>query len=354
MSVDMAYRQCGAADLKLSVLGIGCWTFGGGPYWGNQDQSDVNDVVHAAVDCGINYFDTAEAYNEGRSESSLAIAMQGLKRDSIIIGSKVTPANCYPGVLEEHCEASLKRLHTDYIDLYMLHWPIHPHSIKHFTKDPAVIDNTPEIGRTFEILAKLKQSGKIRHIGISNFSAGRMQEDIPANFAVAANELPYNLLCRAVEFDAMASCKENGVGIISYMTLLQGILAGKYPTLAVVPEWQRRTRHFAASGSPLCRHGEAGFEDETDRAIKAIKAVAGANKVDMAELAIRWAIENPNISCALVGARNRAQLKANVHSLAIEMDPEVVRELNRLTDPLKQQLGNHLDLYESADNDRTL
>jgi len=107
MSVDMAYRQCGAADLKLSVLGIGCWTFGGGQYWGNQDQSDVNDVVHAAVDCGINYFDTAEAYNEGRSESSLAIAMQGLKRDEIIIGSKVTPANCYPGVLEEHCEASL-------------------------------------------------------------------------------------------------------------------------------------------------------------------------------------------------------------------------------------------------------
>jgi myo-inositol catabolism protein IolS len=354
MNVDMKYRQCGASDLKLSVLGLGCWTFGGGQYWGNQDQSDVNDVVHAAVDCGINYFDTAEAYNEGRSESSLAIAMQGLKRDEIIIGSKVTPANCYPGVLEEHCEASLRRLDTDYIDLYMLHWPIHPHSIKHFTKDPAVIGKPPEIGRTFEILARLKQSGKIRHVGISNFSAGRMKEDIPSNLAVAANQLPYNLLCRAVEFDAMASCKENGIGIISYMTLLQGILAGKYPTLAEVPEWQRRTRHFDSSGSSLCRHGEAGFEDETDRAIKAIKAVASANKVDMAELAIRWAVENTNIGCALVGARNRAQLNANVHALAIEIDPDVMEKLNSVTEPLKQQLGNHLDLYESAENDRTL
>jgi len=282
----MIYRQCGASDLKLSVLGLGCWTFGGGQYWGNQDQSDVNDVVHAAADCGINYFDTAEAYNEGRSESSLAIALQGLRRDEVVIGSKVTPANCYPGVLEEHCEASLRRLHTDYIDLYMLHWPIHSHSIKHFTKDPAVIGNPPEIGRTFEILAKLKQSGKIRHIGISNFSAGRMKEDIPASIDVAASELPFNLLCRAVEFDAMACCKENGIGIIGYMTLLQGILSGKYASLAEVPEWQRRTRHFAASGSPLCRHGEAGFESETEKAVNAVRAIAAKNGVAMSELAI--------------------------------------------------------------------
>lgn len=354
MNIDMAYRQCGSSDLQLSVLGIGCWTFGGGQYWGKQEQSDVNDVVHAAVDCGINYFDSAEAYNEGRSESSLAIARQGLPRDKLLIGSKVTPANCYPGVLEEHCEASLKRLNTDYIDLYMLHWPIHPLSIKHFSKDPAVIANPPQIARTFEILAKLKQSGKIRHVGISNFSAGRMQEDIPSTLAVAANQLPYNLLCRAVEFDAMPSCKEKGIGIISYMTLLQGILAGKYPTLAEVPEWQRRSRHFNSSGNPLCRHGEAGFEEESERAIAAIKALAADKQVDMAELAIRWAVDNPNVSCALVGARNRAQLEANVHALAIEIDPEVIDQLNRLTDPLKHQLGNHLDLYESAANDRTL
>ena len=354
MSVAMAYRQCGTPDLKLSVLGIGCWTFGGGQYWGNQDQSDVNDVVHAAVDYGINYFDTAEAYNEGRSESSLALALQGLKRDEVIIGSKVTPANCYPGVLEAHCEASLRRLNTDYIDLYMLHWPIHPHSIKHFTNDPAVIDRPPDIGTAFEILDKLKQSGKIRHIGVSNFSAGRMKADIPLSLAVAANQLPYNLLCRAVEFYATPFCKERGIGIIGYMTLLQGILSGKYPLLADVPEWQRRTRHFNSSGSTLCRHGEAGFEDETGRAIKAIKAFASANKVDMAQLSIRWAVENTNISCALVGARTPAQLEANVDSLAIEMNPDIMEELNRLTEPLKQQLGNHLDLYESAANDRTL
>lgn len=354
MSGTLQYRQCGSSELKLSVLGLGCWAFGGGDYWGKQDQSDVNDVVHAAVDCGINYFDTAEAYNEGRSESSLGIALQGVPRDQVIIGSKVAPANCYPGTLEAHCEASLRRLATDYLDLYMIHWPIHAQSIRHFTKDAGVIANPPRIGEAFEALARLQQSGKIRHIGISNFSSGRMQEDIPPGISVAANQLPYSLLCRAVEFDAMPSCAEKGIGIIGYMTLLQGILAGKYPALADVPEWQRRTRHFAASGSPLCRHGEAGFEAETAAALAAIRAMASEHRLSMSELSIRWAVENPNVSCALVGARNRAQLASNVHALDIAVDQAMIDELNRLTDPLKAQMGNHLDLYESTANDRTL
>ena len=138
------------------------------------------------------------------------------------------------------------------------------------------------------------------------------------------------------------------------MTLLQGILSGKYASLAEVPEWQRRTRHFAASGSPLCRHGEAGFESETEKAVNAVRAIAAKNGVAMSELAIRWAAENEAMSCVLVGARNRAQLAANVHALAISIDPTVFDELDGLTDPLKQQMGNHLDLYESAGNDRTL
>lgn len=354
MTVDMAYRPCGAFDLKLSVLGLGCWAFGGGQYWGKQEQSDVNDVVHAAVDCGVNYFDTAEAYNEGRSETALGIALQGLRRDRLFIGSKVTPANCYPGVLEAHCEASLRRLNTDYIDLYMLHWPIHPHSIRHFTNDADIFANPPAIDRTLDILAALRESGKIRHVGISNFSSRRMHEDIQPSLTVAANQLPYNLLCRAVEFDTLSACKEKGIGVITYMTLLQGILAGKYPTLTEVPEWQRRTRHFAAAGSPLCRHGEGGFEAETEKVVMEIRAIAADIGMTMTELAIRWAVDNPAVSCALVGARNRSQLQANVGALGVDINVTLIERLNALTEPLKQQMGNHLDLYESVENDRTL
>jgi myo-inositol catabolism protein IolS len=354
MMGTMAHRKCGSSDLSLSLLGLGCWSFGGGQYWGNQDQKDVNEVVHAAVEQGINYFDTAEAYNEGRSETSLGIALQSLRREDVIVGSKITPVNCYPGTLEKHCEDSLRRLQTDYIDLYMLHWPIHPHSIRHFTKDAEVISSPPDIQQTFEILSELKRCGKIRHIGISNFSSNRMKKDIPSAVQVAANQLPLNLLCRGIEFDTLLACKDNGIGIIGYMTLLQGILAGKYPTLADVPQWQRRTRHFNSTRTPLCRHGESGFEPETETAINAIRKIASEIGMPMAELATRWAISNPNMTCALVGARNLGQLSANVNATKGSIDQQVIKQLNDITELLKTRMGNHFDYYESAENDRTL
>ncbi|MHC4476275.1 MAG: aldo/keto reductase [Planctomycetota bacterium] len=101
----METRSCGNSDLKLSVLGTGCWAFGGGQYWGDQNQRDVEEIVHRAVELGINYFDTAEAYNDGRSEKSLGQAVKELARGKIIIGSKVSPSNCYRETLIKHCEA---------------------------------------------------------------------------------------------------------------------------------------------------------------------------------------------------------------------------------------------------------
>ncbi len=354
MNTISEYRPCGSSGLRLSVIGLGCWSFGGGQYWGQQDQKDVDDVVRAAVECGINYFDTAEAYNEGRSESSLGVALQGLRREDVVLGSKITPANCYPGLLEKHCDESLQRLQTDYLDVYMLHWPIHAHSIKHFSQDPKVISNPPDVQQTFEILSRLKQSGKVRHIGISNFSRNRINVDIPASVSVAVDQLPYNLLCRAIEFDTMPCCAAKGIGIIGYMTLLQGILAGAYPKLADVPQWRRRSRHFNSAGSTLCRHGEGGFEEATAATLADIREIAARAGLSMAELSTRWAVANRNISCSLIGARNIEQLLSNVKAVQAPLDASFVEQLNGVTDALKQQMGNHFDLYESAENDRTL
>ena len=156
----MENRICKNSGLELSILGTGCWAFGGGEYWGDQSQKDVKSVVHESVNLGINYFDTAEAYNEGRSESSLGDAIIGIPRDKILIGTKISPSNCYKNTLIEHCEASLKRLQTDYVDLYMVHWPVHPHSIRHFTEDNLIIENPPEINEAVETLQLLKQQGK--------------------------------------------------------------------------------------------------------------------------------------------------------------------------------------------------
>jgi aryl-alcohol dehydrogenase-like predicted oxidoreductase len=347
----MEKRVCRNSGVQLSALGTGCWAFGGGEYWGDQNQKDVNNVVHASVDMGINYFDTAEAYNEGRSESSLGEAMKGIKRDKVIIGTKISPSNCYKDTLVEHCIGSLKRLQTDYIDLYMVHWPIHPHSIRHFTNDSKIIENPPEIDEAFETLQELKQQGKIREIGVSNFSYNRLK-DLPLN-EIAVNELPYNLLCRAVEYDALPLCDEKGIGVIGYMALLQGILADIYPSLMDVPVWQRRTRHFNYTSTKECRHGEQGAEEETNEALNGIRRLCKESGFSMPEIAIKWILENPSITCTLVGSRSVSELEANVKAVRDPLNRNIKAELDSITRPLMEKLANHFDYYESAENDRT-
>jgi aryl-alcohol dehydrogenase-like predicted oxidoreductase len=348
----MEKRECRNAGIELSSLGTGCWAFGGGEYWGDQNQKDAVDVVHASVDLSINYFDTAEAYNDGRSESSLGEAMKGIPRERLVIGTKVSPSNCYKETLIEHCESSLKRLQTDYIDIYMVHWPVHPHSIRHFTKDSRIIENPPTMDEAVESLRILKKQGKIRHFGVSNFSAKRLKK-LPLD-EIAVNELPYNLLCRAIEYDTLPASEENGIGIIGYMALLQGILADIYPTFADIPVWQRRTRHFNSINTKECRHGEEGAEELTSIALNDIRKISRESGLSMAEIAIKWILENKAITCTLVGSRNVSELEANVKSALNPLSKDIKAELDRVTLPVMEKLGNHFDYYESAENDRTL
>ncbi|MDN5210881.1 aldo/keto reductase [Fulvivirgaceae bacterium BMA12] len=348
----MQKRKCQTVNLELSVVGTGCWTFGGGEYWGDQSQKDVNEVVHASVDLGINYFDTAEAYNGGRSEESLGEAIKGISRDKLVIGSKVSPSNCYKDTLIKHCEASLKRLDTDYIDLYMIHWPIHPRSIMFSTRDQKVIENPPTIDEAIEALRILKQHGKIREFGISNFGCNKMRE-LPIQ-EIAANQLPYNLLCRAIEYDTLPFCQENGIGIIGYMALMQGILADAFPSLDDVPVWRRRTRHFNSENNKECRHEEAGAEEETNAALEGIRNLCKETGHKMMDLALQWIFANPALTCILVGSRNVKQLEANVNAIREPLHKDLKDQLDQFTLPLMEKLGNHLDYFEGAKNDRTI
>jgi aryl-alcohol dehydrogenase-like predicted oxidoreductase len=269
-----------------------------------------------------------------------------------LIGTKVSPSNCYKKTLIEHCEASLKRIQTDYIDLYMVHWPLHSHSIRHFTKDIRIINNPPEISEAIETLHLLKQQGKIRNFGVSNFSRNRLK-NLPLE-EIAVNELPYNLLCRAIEYDALPLCEEKGIAVIGYMALLQGILADIYPSLEDIPVWQRRTRHFNCKSTKECRHGEEGAEEETNTALKGIRRISIESGFSMAEIAIKWIIENYAITCTLVGSRNISELEENVKAVHSPLNKDIKAELDRITLPVMEKLGNHFDYYESAENDRTL
>jgi myo-inositol catabolism protein IolS len=346
----MERRECGRSGLELPLLGLGCWAFGGGEYWGRHEQSDADAVVRRAVELGITYFDTAEVYNDGRSEASLGRALRGLPRDRVSIGTKVSPAHVQPDVLPRRCEASLRRLGTDYVDLYMVHWPITPRSIRHFD---ARLEVCPAADDAFAALLRLQEQGKVRHIGVSNFGRSRLEEALRYCPALTANELPYNLLSRAIERDALAACRDGGVGVIGYMALLQGVLTDLYPTLDDVPAWQRRTRHFDARKTPAARHGLPGEEEALGQALSDLRAFCREAGRPLPEVALGWAVANPGVACTLVGSRSPGKLEANVRAVEHPMAPEAVARLGAITDPLKERLGPSFDYYESPENDRT-
>ena len=332
----MDRRPCGQSGIEISVLGVGTWSFGGGPddYWGAQEQSEVDAIVNAALDDGLNYFDTAEMYNEGRSEESLGAALQN-RRDEAVIGSKISPENTSPAALREHCEASLHRLNTDRIDIYMVHWPV---------RDRSVED-------AFSALLDLRAEGKVRAIGVSNFAPQDLAEALGTGAPIAVNQLHYNLLSRAIEFEVLPLCEQHGVGVLAYMPLLQGLLTGKYASLDDAPPNRLRTRHFRGD-RPGARHDTPGAEEEVARALNGIRAVADELDVPMAHVALAWVANRPGLTSVIAGARNVDQLRRNAEGCSIALSPDLAARLDGVTAPLKEKLGPNIDYWQNEENSR--
>jgi aryl-alcohol dehydrogenase-like predicted oxidoreductase len=322
--------------LTLSRLGIGCWSFGGSPddYWGAQDQQEVENLVKAALDQGVTYFDTAEAYNDGRSEEALGRALKGY-RAAAIIGSKVWPNHASPELLRQHCEASLRRLGTEYIDLYMLHWPL-----TEFPLQPAL-----------ETLAVLKEEGKIRFIGLSNFGAEQMRQAAAAGVEIATNQLCYNLLSRAIEFEILPECRRLGIGVIAYMPLQQGLLTGKYHAADELPGMRTRTRHFSGS-RPLSRHGEPGAEAEIFALLATLRDLAAGENATLSQLALSWVASQEGVASTLAGIRSRAQLEEAAAGVFYPFSPAVLQRVSELSAAIKDRLGANADYFQSTANSR--
>ncbi|MCZ8517330.1 aldo/keto reductase [Paenibacillus filicis] len=342
-------RRLGISELQVGILGMGCWQFGGdsNSYWGFQSQRDVEEMIGAALDSGINYFDTAEMYNDGESERSLGLALKG-RRSRAIIGTKIKTSNTKPKTLREQCEASLRRLQTDYIDLYMLHWPINYQSILHFSNDESLLADPPTLEEAFYTLDQLKQEGKIRHIGISNHGVEQMDEVKATGVKVIANELVYNLLCRAIESRILPYCTRHQMGVIGYMGLHQGILSGKYRKIDEIPLGRMRSRHFHHSRGEGSRHGEEGAEPELQEALNGIHQLAFDLGVSVSMLSLAWAFSNPNIAITICGARNVQQLNANIEAASFPISSEVRNQLDHITAPLLHKLGNNADYFENS------
>ncbi len=321
----MERRIAGKSGIEISPMGIGCWSYGGGDYWGPQAQSDVTAVANAALDAGINFFDTAEGYNNGRSEEALAVALKG-RRHEAVIGTKVSKPD--PATIREHCEASLQRLQTDYVDIYMIHWP----------------DDEIAIEESMAELTHLQEDGLIRAIGVSNFGVAQLTAALETGASIAVNQLCYNLLSRAIEPELLPLCRKHDVGILGYMPLLQGILTGQYKSAEEIPPVHARFRHFR-DDRPQASHGEAGAEEEMFETLEAIREIAEAEQVPMARLAIAWAMARPGITCMLVGTRSINELTENLNVLNYSLSADVIGRLDEITAPLLVKLGANPDYF---------
>ncbi len=317
------------ADLKISRLIFGCWAIVGGFNWGPQEERDSLAALREAFDQGITTFDTAESYGGGASENLLAKAL-GDKRKDIVIASKVGPDDFAPENVRKACERGLKNLRTDYIDLYQLHWP---------NPDLPMED-------TLGTMEQLKQEGKIRAYGVSNFGAGNLEKCRVSGFQISSNQMAYNLLFRAIEFSILPKCLEDGVPVLCYSPIMQGLLTGKFSSAAEVPDDRARTRHFTKE-RPQSRHREEGCEALTFKTLGEIKAFAEDVNISMGNLSLAWLLEQQGVASAIVGGRNREQVRKNMGALNSNLTPDMINKLNDITAPLKETLGANADLWQT-------
>ena len=321
----MQYTALGKrCDMQVSAIALGCWPFAGGDVWGAQEDADSIAAVHAALDEGINFFDTAEGY--GRSEEVLGRGLMG-RRQEATVATKVSEANLAAKDVINACERSLRALQTDYIDLYQLHWP----------------NWDVPLAETVGALETLQEEGKIRAYGVCNFAEHDLSEMIALGQCVT-DQLPYNLAWRGIERAVLPLCRANGVGVICYSPLAQGVLTGRYANADEMPEGLARTRLYSGERS-MSEHGESGHEEELFTAVAQVRCIAADLGEPMAAVSLAWARQQEGVTSLLVGARNADEVRRNLPSLDLTLPADVLRQLAQVTDPLKEALGESLDMW---------
>ncbi len=327
----MDYFKLKDSDISFSRLALGTWGYSGAKIWGpNDDEVSIN-TIHMAIDNGITVFDTADRYGNGHSEEVLGKAVKG-KRSKVTICTKVRLA--HHDEIVSHCEASLKRLGTDYIDIYQVHWPF---------KDVPMEE-------TLGAYEELKASGKVREIGVCNFGPGAIERS--EGHKIVTNQLPYSLLWRVIEKNgAIQKSVDAGMTIWAYVPLAQGLLSGKYLKLEDVPLGRRETR-FYSSKWEQGRHSDTGFEDIVFPFLNKLKALCDKSGCSMLEVAFGFLKAQPNVSSILAGARDMNQLAANIAAFNKKVPSDVIEAAVKLSDPLKEAMGENADLWQNDDGGR--
>ncbi len=321
----MQRRQLGQSDLQITPIGLGAWAIGGEWMfgWGPQDDRDSIATIRRAIDLGINWIDTAAAYGLGHSEAVVGRALRDVPRHErpyvftkgtlVWDEQKTVTHNLRPESLRREAEQSLRRLDTDRIDLYQLHWPVWPSSPP--GHDPGSLE------QGWATLAALQREGKVRHIGICNADAEQLA-CIHRLAPVTSLQPPYSIIRRDIEAKTLPFCQQHGIGVIVYSPMQSGLLTGKMTRgrLATLPEsdWRRKGKYFQ---EPL-------FTDAL-RVVEQLKTVAARERRTPGEIAIAWTLRHPAVTGAIVGARHPDQISELAGAGDVELTSQEMTEIEQ-------------------------
>jgi aryl-alcohol dehydrogenase-like predicted oxidoreductase len=307
----MEYRKLGTTDVNISVISLGTWGIGG-EFFGETDEQEAIGALQAGLDNGMNLIDTAPVYGRGESEKIVGKALKGGYRKKCLLATKcgllkhwTQYVRCSDTFfIRDGIEGSLRRLQTDVIDLCQLHYP----------------DTLTPIEATIEELLRLKQEGKIRYVGVSNFSVEQMRA------AKACGELvslqpKYSMIDREIEAEILPFCVSENIGILTYGSLGGGILTGKYTSLPEKSATEKRWSFYKGFSEP-------GFS-QTQRLLKTVERIAESTGRRTADIAIAWTTHQKGVTTALVGVKNARQAAENASAGEVKLTKEQAAELDR-------------------------
>jgi len=318
----MNKRTLGKTSLELSVIGFGAWAIGGDRWrfgWGPQDDRESVDAIIRALDLGINWIDTAPVYGLGHSEELVGKAVQG-RRDKVVIATKCSlvwdasgriSSSLARESIRRECEASLRRLRTDVIDLYQIHWP---------NDDARIEEGWAELGRLID-------DGKIRHAGVSNFDVSQMDR-AQALRPIASLQPPYSMLRRQIEAEVLPYCASRRIGVLAYSPLQSGLLSGTFDPRRLTPtDWRSRDAEFKEPALSA-----------TLQLVEGLRALAGDHHRSVAELAIAWVLRRPEITSAIVGARRPDQIAQTAGAADWTLTEAEIDTVERLLEARRRQI----------------
>jgi aryl-alcohol dehydrogenase-like predicted oxidoreductase len=307
----MEHRKLGNSDLHITPIGFGAWAIGGSGWeygWGVQDDTESINAIHAALDHGINWIDTAAVYGLGHSEEVVAKALKGranqpyiFTKCSLIWGEDRTIGNSMKAAsIRREIEASLRRLQVETIDLYQIHWP----------------NPDAEIEEGWTELAKLQQEGKVRWIGVSNFNVEQLKR-CQAIAPVTSNQPPYSLIERSIEAEILPHCAQHGIGTINYSPMASGLLTGamtaERAAALSADDWRSREEDFQQPR--ITRHLQLAEQ---------LRQIGAAHGRTAGEVAIAWTLHHTAVTAAIVGARSPKQIEGIIGALTFRLsDAEV-------------------------------